>query len=134
MAFMVWSKEFEIGIPEMDKQHQRWLELLNNFYDRLETSNMKDHLLRLIDEAIDYTQYHFSEEEKLMASIGYPAQNDQKKMHQDIRSKIAEYRQKIATDKPLMSMSVTNEFKGWFTHHILEEDRKYADMYKLVKK
>ncbi len=35
MGFLQWSTKFELGIPEMDMQHKKWLEILNNFYDHL---------------------------------------------------------------------------------------------------
>ncbi len=134
MSFLEWSSEYEFGIPEMDKQHKRWLELLNTFYDNLESKNMKKHLLKMLDEAIEYTHYHFKEEEALMSTIGYPALQDQKMLHKEIAKKIENFREKIAADKEVVSMVITNEFKSWFKTHILIEDKKYVDMYKKIKK
>ncbi|HPA64295.1 MAG TPA: hemerythrin domain-containing protein, partial [Spirochaetota bacterium] len=71
MSIVTWGKEFEIGVPEMDKQHKRWIEIINNFYDNLERTNVDNKLKEMINEVLDYTHYHFSEEEKLMNSIGY---------------------------------------------------------------
>jgi hemerythrin-like metal-binding protein len=129
MPFLTWSNEFEFGISEIDSQHHHWLDILNNFYDHLEGNNVKEHLLTLIDEAIDYTHYHFSEEEKLMNRIGYPAVDEQKAMHREIAEKILQFKKTIDADKPLVSMTVTHEFKDWFKHHILLEDKKYAQLY-----
>ncbi len=134
MPFLVWSKEYEFGISEIDSQHRHWLDILNNFYDHLESANMKDHLLTLIDEAINYTHYHFFEEEKLMTGIGYPAIEEQKEMHREISKKIQGFKETIEADKALVSMTVTHEFKDWFRHHILEEDKKYARLYLDVNK
>jgi hemerythrin len=130
MAFMAWSSKYEFGIPEMDEQHRHWLELLNNFYDGLAEQNMKLHLLKLLEEAIDYTHYHFEEEEKSMQNIGYPALTEQKKLHAEIGKKSENFRYKVMDDKPIVSMSITNEIKSWFKNHILVEDKKYVELYK----
>lgn len=129
MPFLTWSTEFEFGISEIDSQHHNWLDILNRFYDHLEGKNMKEHLLTLIDEAIDYTHYHFSEEEKFMTRIGYPAIDEQKSMHKEIANRIMQYKATIEEEKPLVSMTVTHEFKEWFKQHILVEDKKFAQMY-----
>jgi hemerythrin len=130
MAFIKWSADYEFGIPEIDKQHKHFVELLNRFYEGLVEQNTKDQLLVLLNEAIDYTHYHFSEEEKMMQDIGYAALMDQKKMHSDVEDKIENFKEKILMDKPVLSMTVINELKSWFDNHILIEDKKYVELYK----
>ena len=133
MSIVTWGKEFEIGIPEMDKQHQRWIEIINNFYDNLEKTNIDNKLKEMINEVLDYTHYHFSEEEKLMNSIGYSELDSQKKMHETITARMNEYKRKIENNEILMSISVTNDLKDWLKNHIMVEDKKYADAYNAKK-
>ncbi len=129
MSFMEWSGEYELGIPEMDRQHMRWLELLNAFYDHLSTGDFNQRLKKLVDEAYVYTQYHFSEEERLMSTIGYPAVEDQREMHRRIAEKILDFKQRIDAGQHVVSVTLTSELKSWFTQHIKVEDKKYAAMY-----
>jgi hemerythrin-like metal-binding domain len=129
MGFMSWSKEYEFDIPEMDQQHKKWLEILNKFYDHLENENMRSHLHEMITEAVDYTHYHFQEEEKLMLKIGYHDINEQKRMHKEIVNKIEAFQNKIKNGEPIVTMTLTSEFKNWFKNHILVEDKKYAEIY-----
>ncbi|HOF33341.1 MAG TPA: bacteriohemerythrin [Spirochaetota bacterium] len=133
MGIVTWGKEFEIGVPEMDKQHQRWIEIINNFYDNLERTNVENKLKEMINEVLDYTHYHFSEEEKLMESIGFSEFDGQKKMHETITGKMKEYKRKIDNNEMLMSITVTNELKDWLKNHIMVEDKKYADVYNSKK-
>ena len=130
MAFMHWSKEFELGVPEMDKQHQKWLEILNNFYDHISKyGDFNEEMKTLLNEAYDYTNYHFTEEERLMEELGYPALSEQKMMHNEIKEKIKSFKTKLEKGEHLLSISLTNELKSWFKNHILIEDKKYADRY-----
>ncbi len=133
MSIVTWGKEFEIGVPEMDKQHKRWIEIINNFYDNLERTNVDNKLKEMINEVLDYTHYHFSEEEKLMTSIGYSELAGQKKMHDTITSRMNDYKKKIDNNEMLMSITVTNDLKDWLKNHIMVEDKKYADAYNAKK-
>ena len=38
---MTCSEKYELGIPEMDRQHKRWLELLNEFSSQIGESDMQ---------------------------------------------------------------------------------------------
>jgi hemerythrin-like metal-binding protein len=130
---MNWESKYEFGIPEMDKQHRKWLEILNNFYDGVSKGDLKDKMLLLVDEALKYTKYHFDEEEKFLAKLNYPNIAEQKKMHQAIIATLTNYKKEISGNKNILSMAVTNELKKWFKDHILIEDMKYADFLKKAK-
>ncbi len=129
MKFMEWSPKFELGIPDIDKQHQRWLEILNNFYEKMDNNEMTENLKILIGEVLEYTNYHFKEEETFMDSIHYPEIESHKKRHIDVINTIQEYQKKAETGKIIISMTLTSELKNWFKEHILIEDKKYSDFY-----
>jgi hemerythrin len=133
MAFIKWSPEYEFDIPEIDEQHKHFVELLNRFYEGLVDQNTKDQLLILLNESIDYTHYHFSQEEKMMQDIGYAALIEQKKLHLEIENKIEKFKEFFLLNKPVLSMEVINEIKSWFIYHIQIEDKKYIELYKRVK-
>ncbi len=133
MGVLIWSSDYEFGISEIDKQHKQWLSLWNTFYENLESENNKEQLLKILDKAIDYTQYHFNKEESFMSDIGYPSLLNQKEQHKEIADKIYNLRKKLETNQPIVMISITNEFKLWFNKHILIEDKKYAEMYKKLK-
>lgn len=129
MGIFKWGAEYELGIPEMDKQHQRWIEIINGFYDNLERKDVDSKVLNMINDVLDYTNYHFTEEEKMMESIGYSELDEQKKMHELITVKMKEYKRKIESKELLLSITVTNELKDWLKNHILVEDKKYVKPY-----
>lgn len=130
MTFFEWDKKFEIGVPEMDNQHKKWVEIINRFYDHLINNDINKTTKIMINEVIDYTNYHFSEEEKLMMSIGYPHINDQKEMHNKITEKMKYFKNRIDEGILVVSTSITNEMKLWLKDHIMVEDKKYAVLYK----
>lgn len=134
MPFFEWDRKFEIGVPAMDEQHKKWIEIINDFYDHITKRDIVENTKNLIDGVIDYTTYHFSSEEELMKSIGYPLIEDQKSMHRNIVDKIIDFKKKIESGKLVVSSAVTIELKQWLRDHIMVEDKKYADLYKTMKK
>jgi hemerythrin len=130
MAFMTWLPEYDFGIPEIDEQHHKWIELLNSFYEGVKSNAGRTELLQLLDNALAYTAYHFEEEEQMMEDIGYEALIDQKRHHMEIGEKIEGLRADIADGKAVETSAVIDEFKDLFVTHILEEDKKYVGLYK----
>jgi hemerythrin len=64
-----WRKNYETGIEELDKQHQRLFEIANNAYGLLKNeyrTDKYDDIVEIIKELKDYTTYHFTDEEKYM--------------------------------------------------------------------
>jgi len=129
MAFMEWSKEYELGIPQMDEQHKMWLKYLNTFYENLSSETMQDNLKKLLYQVLDYTEYHFKQEEQFLSQLGYPALSEQKELHKGIQNTLQQYYSKCLEGRLIISSSVTSEMKKWLNEHILVEDRKYADYY-----
>lgn len=130
MEFMKWKKEFETGIPEMDEQHQRWLALLNIFYDQIsQKKDIDQELRKLVSDVLEYTNYHFREEERLMTKMGYPELAKQKEMHNQITKKVTDFKKKVDSGQRIVSIELTKELRSWFNEHILVEDKKYAKLY-----
>jgi hemerythrin len=42
MGFLEWDERYNTGIPEMDKQHQKWVSILNEFYQNINNNFIVD--------------------------------------------------------------------------------------------
>ncbi|MCK9171376.1 MAG: bacteriohemerythrin [Treponema sp.] len=133
MAFMIWSPAYEFGISEIDQQHRYWIELVNNIYYDFLKQNDKDRVHAMFTAAIDFMHYHFSEEERMMHIIGYPALDNQQKQHAEIGARIEHFRKDIREDNIIITRSVVNKLRKIFVQHILIEDKKYVELYNRVK-
>lgn len=133
MAFLNWEAKYEFGIPDMDKQHKKWLEILNKFYDQVSSGDIKKNMGTMVDEALQYTKFHFSEEEKFMAKMNFGNIKEQQKMHKEIISTLEKFKSDLNSKKLITSTALTNELKNWFKMHILVEDMKYADHFRKMK-
>lgn len=126
MSLLQWKEEYNTGIQKMDEQHKKWMSIINQFYDQLQKREMHDNLGELLYKAIDYTNFHFSEEEKMMETYHFSGLEQQKKEHAEIRSKLSEMEKRYKEGRLDISLPVTSEMKSWFNRHISKLDNEYG--------
>lgn len=70
MESFIWGSHFETDIREVDDQHRRLVELINNFSE-LMLQSILDHaqVEEMFNALADYSHYHFKEEEDLMSAM-----------------------------------------------------------------
>ena len=113
-------------VEEMDKQHMKLVELLNNTYELLKEGK-KEEAFELFDrELLTYVEHHLSEEEKFMEEIGYPELDQHRKVHEL-------FRREIYNLAPLIEKGDSKAFRealsfawGWLYSHIAKTDKKYG--------
>ena len=121
-----WTTELSVRNSKIDNEHQRWIELFNNFYTGIAEGKTKERLEELILGMLDYTRYHFSSEETFMQSINYPNIQKHTGEHAAFIKKIEEFHQKFISGKLILSLEVTNFLKTWLVNHIKGSDMQYA--------
>ncbi|MDR3577866.1 MAG: bacteriohemerythrin [Anaerolineaceae bacterium] len=127
MPFIIWNSTFSVGVKEMDKQHQIMIEIINHLYDLLIKSKGDRELNKVLNEMIGYTNFHFSSEENLLSTKGYPEYYRQKKEHDTFLQKTLEFQRDFQKGKMALSLEVLQFLKVWWTQHIKIEDKKYTE-------
>ena len=65
METLEWSSRLATGIPEIDNQHKRIVDMVNQMREAMETGDTEA-VGRVIPDMVDYTISHFAFEEALM--------------------------------------------------------------------
>ena len=82
----------------------------------------------------EYTETHFSDEEKLMEKIGYPGLATQKRAHAAFVEKLVniDFRELEAMDdnQEEYLMDLIGFLLGWLSNHILASDMKIGEYIK----
>lgn len=128
MTIITWNDQLNVGISNVDKQHQKLVDILNQLDEAVALGYKHKKILQLVDELIDYTQYHFQEEEQLMLQSNYDtAQYDKHKFeHDEFVKKVTQERQ-MAIDNPDVVSNVLLDFLvAWIMDHILYSDKQMA--------
>jgi hemerythrin len=116
----IWEDKYSVGNAKIDKQHKGFFELGNQIPD---ISNAKE-IRPIIRQLYQYTIEHFSSEEKMMKSIGFPLLEEHVLLHEELISQL----NNISTH-PFDTTNSIHTFKkfiyDWLINHILHEDNKY---------
>lgn len=125
MAFVNWSDIYSVGDQTLDGHHQRLFDILNQLHDELLGHHREEAVAHTIKALLDYSHYHFSEEERVMKAIGFPEYEEHKAVHEKIIHKLQEYERDKATGDRKSAGELYSFLVGdWLWKHILEMDKK----------
>ena len=65
MPLATSEAELHTGVESVDQEHQRLLALLNELQNTLKAGGTHEAIGKILDEAILYLYYHFTNEEEL---------------------------------------------------------------------
>lgn len=125
-----WKENYSCNIEEIDKQHQRLLEIGSELSSLIRTKDVDnyDEIIQLLDELKKYTIYHFQTEEYLMEKHGFAGLAEHKMVHQNFIDKINEVASKdIDENQKGVTMEILVFIADWIENHILKVDHMYKD-------
>jgi len=129
MALITWNDSMSVNVEEIDKQHQKLVQIINDLHDAMREGKEKEVLGNILTRLIDYTSYHFSTEEKYFDKFGYPDSDPHKKEHRDLLEQVFEFRKAFDEGKALLTIELMNFLKDWLTHHMQGSDKKYGHFF-----
>lgn len=127
----VWTEKFDTGIRQIDEQHQKLVDILNRIYTTIDEERVTaESLDRLLQELVDYSHYHFNDEEGLMDRKGVAEKHARlhRMEHNAFIYDVERLRSKRATaiDPDLLAQQITAFVTNWLTMHILGIDQSLA--------
>ena len=129
-ALFPWDEKYSVGIPEIDSQHQRLFAIANDYFEQREKHQPPELEERILKDLLDYTHQHFNYEEELLKKNGCPYYAEHVREHLALFTQITAFSR--ATTGTLDLRATANEQNvaefliKWLSHHIVEEDHKYA--------
>jgi len=75
-----------------------------------------------IDQMVEYTEYHFKTEERLMATHAYPRTEAHLAQHQEFKERSLQLRQQYAAGQRAISIHTLTFLCEWLLYHILSTD------------
>ncbi len=124
---IVWDESIMIGIPAVDRQHKRLIEMINKLHVEMKKGSKDNRIPRqIMQELVDYTKVHFSDEEKLQQEANYPDFVQHHGTHEKLVSQVLEWKQRVDSGEPMITTDLMNFLKSWLLNHIQGTDRKYV--------
>ncbi len=125
MAYLHWSSDLETGIEDIDNQHKRIVDYLNELNSANETGD-RNATKNVLNKLVDYTQTHFTFEEALLERANYPFLRAHKRVHDIFAQRVADF-QKRADAGEDITPELLSMLKIWLVNHIKGDDADYAD-------
>ncbi len=124
MKAFEWSPLFETGLSEVDGQHRRLVNLVNDLGRDVESAT-PDHLDQALKTLADYTVYHFSCEEAIMARhcVADAHAVRHRATHQEFIRQVSAWIESRRC-RDAVSLNQMLEFlANWLVFHILGDDQ-----------
>ena len=128
MAFMQWDDSFSVNVKEIDQQHQKLVGMINEFYEHV-GKDTGQAFRALLNSLVDYTQYHFSTEEKYFKKFSYPDVSNHTEEHRKFTEKVLDVKNRLNQGRLVISLEITSFLKEWLTHHIKVRDKAYSKFF-----
>ena len=122
---ITWDETISIGVQEIDDQHKRLLDLLNDVHQALESSCTHEEIGAALRRLCDYTVDHFAAEEALMdVDIDAYAEYDQHlSEHMQCTTVALDFLQTYSEGKDVDMPEFLRFVATWIREHILQVDK-----------
>jgi len=128
MGKIQWDESLLIGVELIDEQHRKWIEHIHNVQDAIEARRGMPQIASTLDFLINYTEFHFSTEEKSMSETGYSELENHRAKHEELKGTldnlIEDFREDGVTEK--LSEAIGTFLGNWLRNHIRVVDQAFA--------
>lgn len=130
MALVIkWSSELSVRVAEIDQQHQKLIDMINDLNDAMSKGKGKEITAKIIEGLLSYTATHFALEEKYFTLYGYPEAGIHKIEHKNFVKKVTEFKDSFNKGAVLLTFDIITFLKDWLVKHIQGTDKKYTKFF-----
>lgn len=125
-----WDSSYNIGLTVIDQQHKNWVQKINALYKAFKDNKKTEEIVHLFDDVIEYTDYHFSFEERYMLEFKCNEIELHKYEHDQFLNKIRNYKEDYINHLPNTSYSLLLYMKKWLKNHFVTHDEKFVECFR----
>lgn len=125
-TIITWKKEFEIGVQEIDFEHQVFVRIIQKIDAAYANNYNKEYIGFLIKELFKYVDFHFISEENIMIFHNYPEYKNHKKEHDSLLNRLAEIIG-VFESEFIDRIELTELLLNWFIEHTTKTDKKLGN-------
>ena len=113
-----WRDGFKIGIAQVDQEHRHLFTLVRAL-------NLQS-VQATVEELLDYVVTHFSNEQNLMESSGYPAFEQHLKLHEEFGAHVADFLGNGDDWTEERVQELRRFLNKWLIGHIMTHDLRFG--------
>ncbi len=126
MTLIQWEDSLNVGIDEIDLDHQRLVEVINRLHEAVIEGQGQGVIRSTLDDLRTYVDTHFDREEHYFEQTGYPRAKMHKIEHSEFRRKVTAFESGFAEKRLTLSVDILNFLRDWLVEHIEGSDRDYV--------
>lgn len=120
---LIWSHAYSIGNAVVDEQHRKLVGFINTLYNIGDGPGAEAEVQQVLGELIEYTVYHFGDEERLQAESGYPGYEKHKAIHKQLIADVSAQVASLEAGDRAMREKLLVFLVDWLKEHILHDDK-----------
>jgi len=128
--FFRWEDIYNTNIASIDTQHKVIIKILNELYEVVLVRKEEGKLSDILNELVQYTVYHFQEEEKMFEEYAFVEEEEHKIEHQKFIDKVSQFGEMLESRKGFLAIDLIEFLKDWLIEHIMITDQKYVVYFK----
>lgn len=123
MNLMRWDDSYSVGNDTVDLQHQKLFDLVNKLILAIQGGMARSALGNILEEMVDYVEYHFRFEEELFAE--HPEAAAHRKQHADFARKTMDFARRFNNGDTVIDEELLSYLVDWLNNHTLNLDRRF---------
>jgi hemerythrin-like metal-binding protein len=128
MNIISWSAQYSVGVDELDRQHQKIIQLINELADCLGTDSELATASRVLNEMHSYIMDHFGLEERLLSSARFSQLAAHKEGHNRFINQFSHLCAEMDCQGSNAVPHLLAYLNDWWNKHILQEDMQYKTL------
>lgn len=124
MSYMDWDQKFSVNVKEIDNQHKKLVDMVNELHEAMKMGKGKDIMEKVLAELVNYTASHFATEERLMTQYSYPQFALHKTEHDKLVQQVLSFQKDFNSGKVAITLDLMTFLRDWLANHILGTDKK----------
>lgn len=125
---IAWKDEYSVKVKEIDEQHKKFVEMLNNLYKEAMESASRTKVRNIIDNLIEYAGIHFKTEEKYFDKFHYPLAAEHKEQHRILTERVVQFSKRF-NDGEDVAFEILDFLEDWLVGHLAGYDMKYSQFF-----
>lgn len=130
---IVFDESLYTGNELIDGEHKELISRVNKLVESCEQGTEKMTAIKTLDFLMDYTEYHFTDEEKLQKEVGYDQLDAHHAKHEEFKKSVEELREMLEEEEgpsEAFVNAVNKNITDWLVNHIQKWDKAVADYIK----
>ena len=124
MVLIEWKTEFEVGIPDVDHEHQEIIALINDLHEAMSGENASISVMDFLGEIYAHVAAHFALEEKIMRINRYDQYADHKSDHERLLDELRDIMDDYEENAYFSDKEFSSHVERWFTEHFKTKDAR----------